>query len=82
MKFRNPSNGYTKETSSLAWLWTLLFGSIYFAVKGIWPHVVASLFLGLLTCGISWLIYPFFASSIIRKNYLRRGWIERENYDT
>lgn len=76
MIFENPSNGYTEETSSLAWLWTLLFGSFYFAVKGVWSHTIVSLFLGILTWGISWLIYPFFASEIIRRNYLRGGWIE------
>lgn len=75
MRFENPSNGYVEE-SSLAWLWALLFGCFYFAIKGIWTHVVISLFLGLLTYGFSWLIYPFFATGIIRKSYLKKGWKE------
>lgn len=78
MKFKNPANGYIKEVSSLAWLWTLLFGIIYFAVKGVWTHVFVGLFLAIITAGISWLIYPFFAKSILRNHYLEKGWIEIE----
>jgi len=33
-------------------------------------------YMAILTIGVSWLIYPFFASSIIRKNYLRKGWTQ------
>jgi 3-isopropylmalate dehydratase small subunit len=31
--------------------------------------------LALVTAGISWVIYPFFAKDIIARNYLRKGWI-------
>ena len=75
MRFKNPANGYIEEVN-YAPLWCLLFGSIYFAVKGVWTHAVVSLLLALGTAGISWLIYPFFATQIMRTNYLRRGWIE------
>jgi hypothetical protein len=73
IKFRNPVNGYIEETK-LAWLWCLLFGSIYFAVKGIWTHAVAAFLFAWLTFGISWLVYPFFATKIIETSYLRKGW--------
>ena len=76
MKFKNPSNGYIEEISSCAWLWVLLFGCFYFVVKGVWRHALVGFFCALLTYGISWFVYPFFASSIIRKHYLRKGWIE------
>ncbi|MBB1127249.1 hypothetical protein [Thiospirillum jenense] len=76
MKFRNPSNGYTEKVSSVAWLWVLLFGTIYFIIKGVWTHALVSFIFALLTAGISWLIYPFFASSIMRRHYLKKGWIE------
>lgn len=76
MRFKNPSNGYVEEVTDIAWLWVLLFGTFYFAVKGVWTHAAGSLILALLTGGLSWLIYPFFASEIFRKNYLRKGWIE------
>lgn len=73
MIYENPANGY-REESSAPWLWTLLFGLFYFAVKGIWKHVFISLFLACFTFGISWFFYPFFAGNIVRTHYLRKGW--------
>jgi hypothetical protein len=75
MRFRNPANGYEEE-ASLAWLWVLLFGAIYFAVKGVWTHAIVGILLAIPTYGLSWLIYPFFASEIMRRHYLRQGWRE------
>jgi hypothetical protein len=66
-------NGY-QEKANFCGLWCLLFGVIYFAVKGVWTHVFVGLILAFLTCGISWLIYPFFAGKIVRKSYLKKGW--------
>jgi len=79
MKFKNPANDYSEEISVIVWFWMLLFGPFYFVFKGIWGHAVGSAVLVVLTGGIAWLIYPFFAKSIIRKHYLRHGWIEIEN---
>jgi hypothetical protein len=53
-----------------------LFGCVYFAVKGVWTHAIAALLLALATAGISWLVYPFFATEILRTHYLRHGWLE------
>ena len=78
MKFRNPTNNYIEEANSPV-LCTLLFGCFYFAVKGVWTHAVAALFLAIVTYGLSWLIYPWFASQIMRSHYLRKGWIEETN---
>jgi hypothetical protein len=75
MRFENPANGYVEEVT-YAPLWCLLFGCIYFAVKGVWTHAIAAAILAILTAGISWLVYPFFATDIMRTHYLRRGWIE------
>lgn len=75
MTFRNPTNGYVDEVSKPA-LWVLLFGFFYFAVKGVWTHAIAGLFLACITSGISWFIYPFFAQGIMRTHYLRKGWTE------
>ncbi len=74
MKFKNKNNGHVETVSGLTWLWTLLFGVIYFAVKGVWRHVIVGLILAMATAGISWLIYPFFAKGIIENQYLRNGW--------
>ena len=67
---------FSEEVSPYAWLWVLLFGCFYFVVKGVWRHALISSFCALFTNGLSWLIYPFFASSIMRKHYLREGWVE------
>jgi hypothetical protein len=72
--FQNPSNGYIEEVSQ-PFLWTLLFGPLYFAVRGVWTHAAAAFFLAIVTAFISWLIYPFFARQILETNYLRKGWI-------
>jgi hypothetical protein len=75
MKFRNPNNGYEEEVSNLVWLWCLLFGFIYFAIKGVWTHAIVGLVLAMVTMGFSWLIYPFFAKGAIIKNYQKKGWV-------
>ncbi len=75
MIFENPSNG-SREESSKPWLWTLLFGSFYFAFKGVWNHAVIGFFLAFVTLGLSWFAYPFFANEIVRKHYLKKGWKE------
>jgi len=73
--FKNPMNGHIERAySSVTWLWVLLFGFFYWAVKGVWTHAVVSALLGFLTGGLSWLVYPFFAKKIIRNHYLKRGW--------
>ena len=78
MHFKNPANGYI-ESSSVPFLWFLLFGSLYFAVKGVWGHAVVSFIVACCTFGLSWLIYPFFARGIVFKSYARRGWVQVGN---
>jgi len=74
--FKNPSNGYIEEVSRDAWLWVLLFGCVYFAIKGVWTHAIAGFLLAICTCGTSWLIYPLFAADIMKRHYLRKGWVQ------
>lgn len=71
--FRHPKSGQQTDIDR-AWLWTLLFGVIYFAIKGVWTHAIASLLLAFGTAGISWLIYPVFAKKIVRNHLLVKGW--------
>lgn len=73
MRFRNPANGY-EESAHVPFLWCLLFGVFYFAVKGIWRHAFISFFCALFTLCLSWLVYPFFARGIVISSYGRRGW--------
>ena len=76
MKFKNTQNDYIEEVSGLTWLWALLFGGIYFAVKGIWTHAIVGIVLAVPTFGLSWVIYAFFAKNIVRASYLKKGWVE------
>lgn len=76
MKLKNPETGEVVEISPFVWVWVLLFGVFYFAFKGMWTHVLAGTLFAIVTMGLSWLIYPFFATDIMRKHYLRKGWIE------
>jgi len=73
MRFQNPNNGYVEDVSAPG-LWCLLFGPFYFAIKGAWAHALISTAVALVTCGLSWLIYPFFAGRVIERQYLRNGW--------
>lgn len=119
MRFENPANGYV-ETLSAPFLWALIFGPLYFLIKGVWRHVILYFIVnGVLlsvagglavasaiaaatatqafdaTHGLAdpartgitaaaavaalvlpFLIYPFFAAGIVRRHYLRMGWIE------
>ena len=80
MKFKNKTNGYIENVSTpFSWLWVLLFGPIYWVVKGVWRHAILHFFLFLISLGILHLIYPFFTYSILRKHYLKNGWIEVNN---
>jgi hypothetical protein len=74
LQFQNPENGFVEEVSN-APLFVLLFGCFYFAAKGVWTHAVAGFLAAFCTCGLSWLIYPFFADQIMRTHYLRKGWV-------
>ncbi|WP_051202942.1 hypothetical protein [Desulfovibrio aminophilus] len=78
-RFVNPANGYT-EAVDKPFLWCLLFGSFYLAFKGAWSHALISFALAIPTCGASWLVYPFFAGSVVRTSYLRRGWVPAEQW--
>ena len=77
MKFKNKTNGYIEIVSSpISWLWVLLFGPIYWVVKGVWRHAGIHLVLFVASLGILHLIYPFFTYSILKKHYLKNGWEE------
>ena len=76
MTFEHPDNGYQESITNFSILLCLVFGSLYFAYKGIWRHFVLSLAIGVFTLGVSWFIYPFFAKNIIATQYRKNGWLE------
>ena len=74
MEFKNPNNDYIESAGgSVSWLWVLLFGPFYWAVKGVWRHFIIHLFLALVTFGVVHFIYPFFVYSILEKHYREWG---------
>lgn len=75
MIFKNPQNDY-QEKAENCFLWCLLFGSIYLLYKGAWGHAIISFVSAVVTYGVSWIAYPFFAKEIVRKNYFQKGWVE------
>ncbi len=75
MKFQNPQNNHEEKVAGwTSWLWVFLFGPLYWLVKGVMKHALLHFILAFSI--IAWFIYPFFTYSILRKHYLRRGWIE------
>ena len=67
MKFENPHNGYIENTGgadvTMVWFWVLLFGPLYWAIKGVWRHVFVNMVL----------IYIIFEVSNIRGAGLYAG---------
>lgn len=72
--FSNPATG-EQLTILNAGLWTFLFGPFYFMLRGVWSHAAISLVVAIVTYGVSWLAYPFFAQGILRKHLISKGWI-------
>ncbi len=69
--FENALNGHRVEVGTFGpFIWTLIFGALYFLLKGSIKHFLLSIILAVFTVGISWLIYPFFAPGILRNMYL------------
>ena len=73
--YEHPANGYREVGgTTFSWLWCLLFGFFYLAIKGAWGHAAVALVLAVITLGWSWLAYPFFAKHIVDTSYLKRDW--------
>ena len=73
MQFSHPLNQHT-VTVRAPRLWTLLFGPLYLAYQGAWAQALISTVAVVLTGGLAWLVYPFFAPGIVRTAYLHGGW--------
>lgn len=81
LTFQHPTNGYQKHLVA-PWGGALFLGPIYFALHGLWVHVVLGAALAYWTIGLSWIVYAFAAKSIIRNGYLSKGWTEVRPPDT
>ena len=71
---KNPNKIY--YASSVSWLWTVLFGPIFFAFKGMWIHFIILLPLSLFTFGLASLIAAIFANQWVYNHYKKKGYIE------
>ena len=68
-------DGVTKEVKK-GFSWTMLFFGVFVPlVRGDWKWFLISLLAGLVTCGISWLIFPFFYNKIYLNELLEKGYV-------
>lgn len=89
ISFRHPLNGYVEPVPQLAWLKTLLFGSVYLAYRGLWWHAGMNFTIDTAIAGAAarggalWSmafllvangIYAWFVDRMISTSYLRQGW--------
>jgi len=86
MKFRNPNNGYVEDIS-VPWLWTLLFGGLFFIANGLAAQGVVWFLLAVISFGLMGLpafavmiivniVYAILASQLLRSSFLGKGWEE------
>ena len=73
--FRNPQNDYVEKLDWTFW-GTVLFGPIFFGLRGAFGHAFFSAIAAIFTLGISWLVYPFLAQGLLASQYLQKGWEE------
>lgn len=89
--FEHPANGYREKIGWLTAFWTLLFGPIYLAVRGLWPHVLVWLaivvisfalggpLLGYIAGAICTFCYACATPELLYRQYQRAGWKEVPN---
>ena len=87
MQFKNQANGYTETVGVGAAFAMLLLGAAYLAYRGLWGHFAAWMLVlvpaavasggpGALVWIPASIVYAFSIHSILRKDYLRKGWVE------
>ncbi len=80
-KAYNPSNGAVEEIWE-GFSWPCLFlGFIWYIYKGMWGWGVIALILAIFTCGLSWLIFPFFANEQHAKSLLKQGYLNEKQWN-
>lgn len=73
--FLKNQNGLTKRTK-LGFSWTMLFFGIFVPlIRGDFKWAIITLLAAAVTCGISWLVFPFIYNKIYIKEHLQNGWI-------
>lgn len=81
--YKNPSNGHTEAIGFSSILLALLFGPLYFLVKGVWTHAIlyfvigfflASSVFGIPVLIVMWLVYALCVPLIMKGHYGGKGW--------
>ena len=81
--YRNPrTNASVKVNKTLTVLWSYLFGPLFYLRIGAVGHAVAYTVLCLLLWAhnlylVVWAVYAVFAPSIVRRQWLSRGYVEQ-----
>ena len=74
--YKNPTNNHTETITKLSYLWSFLFGWMYFAYKGSFFWALINFLCAFATAGLSWFIFPFFTGKIMHGVYMRKGWVK------
>lgn len=68
------SNGVTKTVKS-GFSWTMFFfGAFVPLVRGDWKYLLISMLAALFTCGLSWVVLPFFYNKLYLNDLLNNGY--------
>ena len=79
-KAYNPANGAAEEIwEGFSWP-CLLLGFIWYIYKGMWGWGVIAFILAIITWGISWLVFPFFANAQYAKSLLQNGYLNEKQW--
>ena len=84
-KAYHPANGSTEQIwGGFSWP-CLFFGCFWYLYKGMWGWAAISFIVSIVTYGLGWLVFPFFANeqhakSLLAKGYLtKKQWEEKQN---
>lgn len=89
--YENPQNGWREAVPRLAWLWMLLFGVFYMALRNLWRAALLTIGIVAFASFVAWptlfLIVPAIwtvtalkARDMLRAYYMRKGWHEIDPY--
>jgi hypothetical protein len=76
--FEHPVTGEIRE-APVGFSWTTLFLGISVAVyREDWKWAVLMILIGIVSCGISWLVFPFIYNKLYIKELIRKGFKVKE----
>ncbi len=85
--YENPATGWREAVPTLAWVWLLLFGGFYLALRGLWRPALFMLVVITITSMIFapllvivmpafWILAATQAQKVFHEHYMRAGWYE------